>query len=122
MESYPLPESFKELVAEVEAMGFVNRARIIELLIENGGDVAEIVPQLAEERKSALDQKKLEARRELLQHLESPMGDEALERMAEVTLRAKERKTTLDALVSLVRCENDIDAAVRYLDENEDEE
>ena len=117
---FPLPESFKQSVISIEKMGFEGqRKRVIELLLE-GHDVEDVIDKLLEERKGELEKGKARAREGLLEILDSKLGEEVLEKMAELSLRDHQNNTTLSNFVALTMHENNVEIAYQYLKEDDE--
>lgn len=85
-EDYPLPQAFKDKVDLLIHLGFENKARVVEVLIENAGKIEDAADQLKAERKKLVEEKKVQARQELLSFLDTEKGDELLEKLAELNL------------------------------------
>ena len=85
-EDYPLPQAFKDKVDLLIHLGFEDKPRVIEVLIENAGKIEDTADQLRAERKELLEKKKMEARQELMTFLDTEKGDDLLEKLAELSL------------------------------------
>jgi hypothetical protein len=105
LDNFPLPPAFKEAVVVLESMGFKDRARNIEVLINKQGKVDEAMDVLAEERKQRVANRKLEVRAGLVHILNSPEGSHILDHMAELSLDGHD--DILDNLRALLVHEGD---------------
>jgi hypothetical protein len=113
---FPLPQFFLAAISEIEAMGFVNRPRIIELLITNSLNKETTIMKLVEERDAAVSERKAEVKKELIALLDSPFGDRVLSQMAELSI-AEGKNDMLANFVALANSGNDLAEARSKLDE-----
>mmetsp|Transcript_25227 Transcript_25227/g.39368 ORF Transcript_25227/g.39368 Transcript_25227/m.39368 type:complete len:124 (-) Transcript_25227:95-466(-) len=118
---FPLPEAFLQSVLVVEDMGFQHcRKRVIELLIQNGtADLEPTLDTLLKEKEQKIKDGKAQARKDLLELLDSKFGDSVLENMAELSLRDCEGSNSLSIFLALAINDNDVEKAHKALQDDE---